>query len=293
MISWLTHFFYLHFTTTVSRKEVPEQYVWWWKLAFLTKWGEIICVLYSVFSFLSVLNSYVNDNGLCTEKQRKKYEKFKWVESVSTNLLTAGTALAIGITGLYILVLGDLRKQWMYYGTYRDIYWHQMNTYLSVMDLLLVSNSVGIRSLFTLQTVNVVYGFVNWMTWLKTGILLYPNIGWESEQLKSTLVLFGGMTFVGIPVLYFLVLGLAKSRDRIYMKFCTSEVDSEEAVQGRNSLIWLKMAKLKKNHLNSEGFRSIFEIFRVLNRSEIGFSSQEVRPRSSQFEINVLWNKSS
>ena len=55
MISWLTHFFYLHFTTTVSRKEVPEQYVWWWKLAFLTKWGEIICVLYSVFSFLSVL----------------------------------------------------------------------------------------------------------------------------------------------------------------------------------------------------------------------------------------------
>jgi len=229
MISWITHFFYLYFITTVSRP-IPEQYVWWWGFAFLTKWGEIICVLYSIFSFLSVLNSYINDNGLCTEKQRNNYKKFQWVETVSTSFLTTGTALAIGITGLYIFVLGDSRKQWKYYGTYRDIYWHQMNTYLSVIDLLLVSNSVGISSLITLQTVSVVYGFVNWLTWLGTGILLYPIISWEGEKLKSTLVLFGFMTFVGIPVLYFLVLGLAKLRDRIYTQFCTSQGDSEEAV---------------------------------------------------------------
>ena len=212
-LSWTIHFIYLHITTGHQRKET-EIYSWW-KFAFLTKWGEILCVVYSIFSFLSVL----------------KRDSIK-IHKISSILQTSATGLAIGITFMYIFILGDLRKYWIYYNTYRDIYWHQMNTYLSVIDLFLTSNGVFIEALFFLQVFGVVYGFVNWLVWFKTGLLVYPNIGWEGEKLKMSIGLFIFMVLLGLPILYLVVLGLAKFRDWIYAKLIkTDETENPDELE--------------------------------------------------------------
>ena len=210
VISWVTHFIYLHTTTEPQREEVKD--IWWWKFAFLTKWGEMLCVAYSIISFWLVFKKSLTSKCACV-------------------IQISSTALAIGITFMYIFVLGKYRKYWKYYNTYRDVYWHQLNTVITVLDVVLSSTPVYFASLLAMQLIGAIYLFVNWLVWYDTGIAVYPTIKWKGERLKYTIGLFFGMQLVGLPMLYFVVLGTVKLRDNIWANFAQDKSNKDHEQQ--------------------------------------------------------------
>ena len=106
------------------------------KIAMATEWGQSFICLYSILSFISVL--------------KPQSEK---IHRASTILQSLAAAWAVLITVLYrIIVLTDevaveiSNKKGLLIGSPKDLHLHQVNAYLSIIDLCLTSNGSDIWS---------------------------------------------------------------------------------------------------------------------------------------------------
>ena len=140
----------------------------------LTKWGELLCVIYSIVSLLVVFKAKLN---YCRINQNAT--KLEWLSAV---LMEMATALSFLITLLYYTIL---KPKWLYF----SIQLHLVSSILMVLNLVIVEVEFNfLRTWCLLAVFSLFYVAVNFSYWYTTGKLVYDAMDWSNNLQFCTIL---------------------------------------------------------------------------------------------------------
>lgn len=172
-------------------------------LAYLTRWGELLCLVYAVVSFLVVGYDSMK-KGDSTEASG--FEKF------SGFLAEMSTTMAVAITILYYAL--DT-VTW----SYSSIYAHLLNSVVMIIDLWLIAVPFKFYHFWASSVFSTCYIIVNVSIWAATSRVLYSAMDWGNKTGLAAGVSVG-VILAGIPILHGLMTAISCLREFLGRKCC-------------------------------------------------------------------------
>jgi len=191
---WLFHIIWRYYSMYCVETGSPDNLsfppaVYW------TRWGEAICTVYSLVSFITV--------AIAAIEQRDHRHKASPLEKLSGLLMQVSSTHALMITVCYFLVKPEGKGS---ISEYSSFYSHVLNSVIAIIDIFMVATPRRFLQFWASSLYLICYSIVNFVFWWNLGIVVYKPMDWgwwlENQKIPEAVGLSFAMFFVVVPIFH-------------------------------------------------------------------------------------------